>query len=204
MSPTNRIRLSAPEAAAHLKCSVSALYRKAQTEPGFPKPHKSHDKHRSNGKPRSFWYKDELDTFSEKQEPRNVSRRQMLDLARRCADRGTGNAGFPHPAVRAFLLAGGDLPTLALETDLPEGGLRQLYELTELEDDVLLSIYGKAIAQALCQERTLRGCIENDLSVAGGDSFHKALRDLDEAHRVLFGQSLKAYLTKEGRDDGIA
>lgn len=207
MSTNKRIRLSAPEAAAYRKESVSTLYRKAQTEPGFPQPHKSDDKHKSNGKQRSFWYKDELDAYAQKQEPRNVLRRQVLDLARRCADRRTGNAGFSHPAVRAYLLAGGDLPTLAGETDYPEDGLRRLCEsggTVELDDDVLLTIYSQAIGQVLRQERTLRERAIAEPKLANDADFRKLLLDLDEAHAICFGCTLHDFLLNGGRANGNA
>ena len=202
MSPDKRIKLSAALAAAHLRCSVSALYRKAATEPGFPKPHQSSDRHKSNGRPLSFWYRDELDNFIERQEPR----RALLGLARRCADSGLG-ATTVHPVVHVFLLAGGDLPTLAAETDLPEDGLQLLCESNvahELDDEVLLALYGKAVAQVLHKERELLSRVEADPALADDDDFRKQTQALNEAHTLCFGQPLPGVLITEGRDDGSA
>ena len=202
MSPDKRTKLSAAQAAAHLRCSVSALYRKAATDPGFPKPQHSSQRHKSNGKPLSFWYRDDLDNYTERQEPR----RTLLGLARRCADSDVGTTGV-HPVVLVFLLAGGDLPMLAVETDLPEEGLQLLCDSDsphELDDEVLVALYSTAVAQVLHKERELLARAEADSSLVDDDSYRDQMQALNEAHRLCFGQPLQNASLKEGRRDGSA
>ncbi|MEX6504652.1 helix-turn-helix transcriptional regulator [Pseudomonas zhanjiangensis] len=201
MTEDNRIALRPAHAAAFLGCSPATLWRWTKTLESFPQPHKI------PGQRLTVWFCDELAHWRDSNMRRGAKRKAYLELAQQCADRNP-EASDPHPFVHAFLLAGGEsLAALAVETDLPEEGLRRLakpggnYDLT---DEALKAIFAQAIAQVLHREKVLRKRLEENPELEESPTFRGTLHDLDEAHRLTFGRTLMHYLIEEGRGNGNA
>ena len=120
-------------------------------------------------------------------------RKTLLRIARRVSDSEI-NPFAPHPLVRAYLLAGGILTHIASETDIPKDSLKSLSQSggnCDLTDESLFHIFLQATAQIFHREEELGRQVEDQSELT--DAERKAILDLNEAHRLTFGQTLFRY-----------
>lgn len=125
------------------------------------------------------------------------TRKALLRMAWRATDSEI-NPFASHPLVRAFLMAGGTLSLLAGETEIPKDSLKRFsqsggnYNLT---DETLFELFVQAMGQIRRREEELAQQFKgkNELT----DAERESLFNLNEAHRLTYGQTLLHYYQRQ-------
>ncbi|UTV81824.1 hypothetical protein MQE22_04135 [Acidithiobacillus sp. YTS05] len=209
--------LTSAMAAAFLGISPSTLWKWNKEDPDFPQP----VRWAPHGRAVSRWRQADLAAWAARYDGGRGWRRS--DLEAWAADRGeptsrtglftelakhirdlTGQDSARH-LVSGYLRSGGSVLELAEETGIPEYVLMEYLRVNSnanKDEGILVRLFFCAIEKVLCREREL--VLEALEYSSRPDPKRRAvleydLKRLDEAHRLVFGQSLKDYLlSKEG------